>query len=63
MARMPQNIEHEEVVLSGKLAEFRTALLQEIEASKRSASNSAVPLINGRRIAQVENMERPGLRL
>lgn len=53
MAKMPQNIEHEEVVLSGMLAEFRTALVQEIDAAKRSASSSAVPLINGKRVAQV----------
>jgi len=53
VARMPQNIEHEEVVLRGMLAEFRTSLLQEIDAAKRSASSSAVPLINGKRIAQV----------
>ncbi|MGB2806781.1 MAG: AAA domain-containing protein [Sedimentisphaerales bacterium] len=53
MARRPQNIEHEEIILSGKLAEFRTAILQEIEAAKRSASSSAVPLINGKRIAQI----------
>lgn len=53
MARTPQNIENEEVILSGRLAEFRTAILQEIEAAKRSASSSAVPLINGKRIGQI----------
>ncbi|MFW9831911.1 MAG: AAA domain-containing protein, partial [Candidatus Thorarchaeota archaeon] len=52
-ARRPQNTEREEVILSGKLAEFRTALLQEIDAAKRSASSAAVPLINGKRIAQI----------
>ena len=46
-------VEQEEVQLSGKLAEFRTALQEEIEASRRNASSNAVPLINGRRIAQV----------
>lgn len=53
MARMPRNIDYEEIILSGMLAEFRTALLQEIDAAKRSASSSAVPLINGKRIAQI----------
>ena len=53
MKKVPENIEHEEVILSGMLAEFRIALLQEIDAASRSASSSAVPLINGKRIAQV----------
>jgi hypothetical protein len=53
VAKIPQNIEHEEVILSGILAEFRIALLQEIDTASRSASSSAVPLINGKRIAQV----------
>lgn len=35
------------------LSEFRIALLQEIDAIKRSASSSAVPLVNGRRVAQL----------
>lgn len=43
----------EEVVLTGMLAEFRTALQEEIEAARRNASGNAVMLINGRRIAQV----------
>ena len=46
----PQSLE---VPLSGRLQEFRTALREEIEASKRTAASSAVPLINGRRIAQI----------
>ena len=53
MVRKPKGIECEEVHLEGILAEFRTALRQEIEASSRHASSSAVPLANGRRIAQV----------
>ena len=43
----------EDVPLSGILAEFRTALHEEIAASRRQAANNAVPLVNGRRIAQV----------
>ena len=53
MAKVPGNIEYKEVILTGMLAEFRIALLQEIDAASRSASSSAVPLINGKRIAQV----------
>ena len=53
MAKVPENIAPEQVILTGILAEFRTALLQEIDAASHSASCSAVPLINGRRIAQV----------
>jgi hypothetical protein len=41
--------EHE-VSLHGDLAEFRIAVREEIEAARRAASNSAVPLVNGRRI-------------
>jgi predicted nucleic acid-binding Zn-ribbon protein len=44
---------NEAVILTGKLGEFRTALLQEIDAARRNASSSAVPLINGKRVAQV----------
>jgi len=51
--KTPANSEREEVVLTGILAEFRTALLQEIDAANRNASGSSVPLINGKRIAQV----------
>jgi len=42
-----------EIILTGRLAEFRIALLQEINAAKRNASKSSVSLINGKRIAQV----------
>lgn len=42
-----------EVALSGIRAQFREALRQEIEASRRNARSAAVPLVNGRRIAQV----------
>jgi len=45
--------EHEEVALGGDRAEFREALRQEIEAARRSATSAAVPLLNGKRIAQV----------
>jgi superfamily I DNA and/or RNA helicase len=41
------------IALSGNLAEFRTALLREIDAATNNVSSSAVPLINGRKIAQV----------
>ena len=53
MSAEEEIVEQEEVQLSGKLAEFRTALQEEIEASRRNASSNAVSLINGRRIAQV----------
>lgn len=43
----------QEVPLHGELAEFRTALREEIEAARRAASSLAVPLVNGRRIGQV----------
>ena len=43
----------EEIPLSGRLGEFRTALREEMEAARRNESSSAVPLINGRRIAQI----------
>jgi hypothetical protein len=42
-----------DVPLQGVRAEFREALRQEIEAARRNATNTAVPLVNGRRIAQV----------
>ncbi len=42
-----------EVELEGLLAEFRTALRQEIEASRRANASAAVPLVNGRRIGQL----------
>ena len=45
--------EGNDVLLTGILSEFRTALLREIDAATNSASSSAVPLINGRKIAQV----------
>jgi superfamily I DNA and/or RNA helicase len=44
---------NDEIVLSGKLAEFRTALLDEINAATNNASSCAVQLINGRKIAQI----------
>lgn len=53
MAKTSENINREEVILTGILAEFRTALLQEIDAASRDASNSSVPLINGKRVAQI----------
>ena len=42
-----------EVPLIGRLAEFRTALQEEIEAARRTSQTNSVPLVNGRRIAQV----------
>lgn len=42
-----------EKVLTGVLAEFRTALREEIEAARRATSDRAVPLLDGKRIAQV----------
>lgn len=41
-----------EVPLSGVLAEFRTALREEIEAARRAASSAAVALVNGRRVGE-----------
>jgi len=43
----------DKVPLTGILAEFRTALIDEIDAARRHESSSAVPLVNGRRIAQI----------
>lgn len=43
------------VFLSGILGEFRTALEEEIKACTRNASSSSVPLVNGKRIAQIGN--------
>lgn len=45
--------EPSEIELRGERAEFRTALREEINAARRSASSAGVPLLNGRRIAQV----------
>lgn len=53
MVKASENIDPHEVILTGILAEFRTALLQEIDAARRNASSSSVPLINGKRIAQI----------
>ncbi len=53
MATAPLAAQREEVPLRGFLAEFRTALRAEIDAASRHASSAAVPLVNGRRIAQV----------
>ena len=44
---------NDEVALVGKLEEFRTALIHEINAATNNASSSAVQLINGRKIAQI----------
>jgi hypothetical protein len=52
MARWRQP-NQEDVPLTGMLAEFRTALREEIEAARRNESSSSVPLINGRRIGQI----------
>ncbi len=53
MANRIDENETEEVILPGILSEFRTALLREIDAASTNASSSAVPLINGRKIAQI----------
>ena len=42
-----------EVALTGRLAEFRSALRQEIEAASRYAESFAVGLVHGRRIGPV----------
>jgi hypothetical protein len=44
---------NEGVPLSGVLFEFRVALQEEIEAAKRNAASAGVPLVNGKRIAQI----------
>jgi hypothetical protein len=44
---------NQEVALSGVLAEFRTALREEMEAAKRSAASSGVRLLDGRRVGRV----------
>jgi hypothetical protein len=46
-------LEEQEIPLPPLLDEFRTALREEIEAARKNASSSAVPLSNGRRIAKV----------
>jgi len=55
MARSPRQTDQagERVWLSGHLAEFRTALDEEIDAASRAAAGSTVPLTNGRRIASI----------
>lgn len=40
-------------MLSSRLAEFRTALEQEIAAASSHEASSAVPLVNGKRIGQI----------
>jgi hypothetical protein len=42
-----------ETPLSGVRAEFRTALRAEIEAAKRAAATSAIPLVGGRKIGRL----------
>ena len=51
--RKIDNNEIDEKPLPAHLKEFRSALLEEIEAAKRAEVSSAVALTNGRRIAQV----------
>jgi superfamily I DNA and/or RNA helicase len=41
------------IELPGLLSEFRLALTEEIEAARRHESSSAVPLVNGKKIAQI----------
>jgi hypothetical protein len=47
------DLANEEVPLIGMLAEFRIALRAEIEAARRNAASTAVPLMSGRLIARV----------
>ena len=51
MAALEQPPE-QEVVLSGVLGEFRTALREEIDAARRSAAASGIHLFDGRRLGQ-----------
>jgi hypothetical protein len=48
--RSRQSDEEPPVPLTGVRAEFRTALEAEIEAAKRTAANSAIPVVSGRRL-------------
>jgi len=43
----------QEIPLTGERAEFRTALRDEIWAARRSSASAGIPLINGRKIAEV----------
>lgn len=45
----------EGISLSGTREEFRIALSKEIEAASGAAADSAIPLVNGRRIAEYAN--------
>jgi len=45
--------ESRKVSLQGVLAEFRTALEEEIEAARHHASSTAIHLVSGRRVAQI----------
>ena len=45
--------QQEDISLVGVMSEFRVALREEIEASHGKASSDAIPLVNGRRVAQV----------
>ena len=50
---MPQsnhNIDSDEVVLTGVLDEFRTALREEVQAARAYEASNAVELRNGKRI-------------
>jgi len=53
VALRPDSDETEEVKLDGVLAEFRTALEEEIQAARAFESSNAVELKNGRRIANI----------
>ena len=50
---MIETNEAKEVYLEGILSEFRTALLKEIDTASANSSTSAIPLVNGRLIAQI----------
>ena len=45
--------QQEDIPLVGVMSEFHVALREEIEPSQRKASSDAIPLVNGRRAAQV----------
>ena len=53
MALEPSGNKVEEIKLDGVLAEFRTALEEEIQAARAFESSNAVELKNGRRIANI----------
>ena len=45
--------DEQEIPLAGERAEFRTALREEIWASRASSAGAGIPLINGRKVSEV----------